>query len=74
MDYLLYFIPVLFFILTTVIMYLISEETEKNKLSNIFLRNMLPSFVLSISVFIIIKYRNTALFNNEPMMKGNYFD
>jgi len=72
MDYLLYLTPVVFFVITTVIMYLISEEKEKNKLSNVFLRNMLPASVLSLLVFIIIKYHNTSLL--EPMMKGNYFD
>ena len=72
MDYLLYLAPVLFFVITSVIMYLISEEKEKNKSSHIFLRNMLPASVLSLLVFIIIKYRNS--FSHEPMMKGNYFD
>jgi len=72
MDYLLYLTPVIFFIITTIIMYFVSEEKEKNKLSNVFFKNMLPASVLSLLVFIIIKYRNTSLL--EPMMKGNYFD
>ena len=54
-------------------MYLISDDPDKNKIGTICLRNILPSLVVSILVFIIIKYKGQTPFD-EPVMKGNYFD
>jgi len=54
-------------------MYLISDDPDKNKIGTICLRNLLPSLVVSILVFIIIKYKGVGPFD-EPVMKGNYFD
>ena len=55
MSLLLYTVPVLIFIILSVIMYLISDDPDKNKIGTICLRNILPSLVVSILVFIIIK-------------------
>ena len=73
MSLLLYTVPVLIFIILSVIMYLISDDPDKNKIGTICLRNILPSLVVSILVFIIIKYKGQTPFD-EPVMKGNYFD
>jgi hypothetical protein len=54
-------------------MYGLSRDKEKNKSSNILIRNILPAIVISILVFVFMKYRET-IFNEEPMMGGNYFD
>ena len=73
MSLLLYVPPVLIFIILSVIMYLVSDDPDKNKIGTICLRNVLPSLVVGILVFIIIKYKGQTPFD-EPMMKGNYFD
>ena len=72
-SFLVYIIPVIIFIILSVIMYLISDDPDKNKIGTICLRNLLPSLVVSILVFIIIKYKGVGPFD-EPVMKGNYFD
>ena len=74
MDYLLYGVPLLIFLFTTVFMYTLSDNTKKNKPKNIISKNVLPASVLGLLVFIIIKYKDTDIFNNEPMKPGNYFD
>jgi len=68
-----YIIPVIVFLTISLSMYAISNSKEKNKTSNIFVRNILPAITVSILVFLIIKYRDN-LFNSEPMMSGNYFE
>jgi len=54
-------------------MYLISDDPNKNKTGTIMIRNILPSLVVAILVYIIIKFKGTTPFD-EPVMKGNYFD
>ena len=73
MSLLLYVAPVLIFIILSIIMYVVSDDPDKNKIGTICLRNLLPSLVVSILVFIIIKYKGVGPFD-EPVMKGNYFD
>jgi hypothetical protein len=72
MNYLLYGVPFLVFLFTSIFMYTISVDKDKPK--NIISKNILPAIVLSLLVFIIIKYKDTDHFNSEPMMPGNYFD
>jgi len=73
MNILTYIIPIIIFLITSITMYCVSNQDDKENISNIFLRNILPASLISILVFVIIKYHNN-LFNNEPMMSGNYFD
>lgn len=67
----LYIVPVVVFLVISLSMYTLSKDKEKNK--NILVRNILPAFVISVLVFVFMKYRET-MFNEEPMMGGNYFD
>jgi positive regulator of sigma E activity len=73
MNILIYIIPLVVFLVTAATMYLVSKQDDKENTDNIFLRNILPASLISILVFVIIKYHNN-LFDNEPMMTGNYFD
>ena len=66
-----YIIPVIVFIVLSGIMYLVSEDPEKNKLGNILLRNALPGIIVSVLVFFILKQSSSM---SEPLMTGNYFD
>ena len=65
-----YIIPVIVFIVLSGIMYLVSEDPEKNKLGNILLRNALPGVIVAVLVFFILKQTGVS----EPLMTGNYFD
>ena len=41
---------------------------------NIIIRNILPGMVVGLLVFVILKYKDSQIFNSEPLMHGNYFD
>jgi len=69
----LYIVPVVVFLVISLSMYSLSRNKEKNKSSNILIRNILPAIAISVLVFVFMKYRET-MFNQEPMMGGNYFD
>ena len=69
----LYIVPVVVFLAISLSMYNLSNNKEKNKSSNILIRNILPAIVVSVLVFVFMKYRET-MFNQEPIMGGNYFD
>jgi hypothetical protein len=62
-----YIIPVVIFLLITLIFYKNKDDDKINT------KAIVLAFVISISVFVIIKYKDT-FFNHEPMMSGNYFD
>jgi len=64
-------IPGLTFLVLSVLLYIISNNENKNEMSVILTQNVLPSVVVSVMAFLIIKYRDNF---NEPVMKGNYFD
>jgi hypothetical protein len=66
---LLYIVPIILFGIITGIMY--KMEDDKSKMNKIKL--VLPGVIVSVIVFFIIKYRDN-LFNQEPIMGGNYFD
>uniref|UniRef100_A0A6C0I914 Uncharacterized protein n=1 Tax=viral metagenome TaxID=1070528 RepID=A0A6C0I914_9ZZZZ len=70
----LYIIPIIVFLLVSLSMYLVSNNKDKNKPDFILIRNVLPAMVISLLVFIVIKYRDSRIFNPEPLMEGNYFD
>jgi positive regulator of sigma E activity len=74
MSLLLYIVPFVIFLISTIIMYSISADEDKNKVSTICIRNILPSALLGTLVFVIIKFKDSNVFNAEPMMRGNYFD
>ena len=66
-----YILPIAIFFIISLAMYGLSNDKNKNKSSNIFIRNVLPAIVISVLVFVFIKYRDHF---EEPMMGGNYFD
>ena len=74
MNFLLYLIPLVVFLIASFTMYGISTEEDKNTFSSIFIKNVLPASVISVLVFVIIKFKDSSVFNSEPMMRGNYFD
>ena len=71
-SFLLYIIPIVVFIILSITMYLISDDSDKNKIGTVMIRNILPSLVVAILVYIIIKFNRRPF--DEPVMKGNYFD
>ena len=74
MNFLMYLIPLVVFMIVSFTMYAISTEEDKNTFSSIFVKNVLPGCVVSVLVFVIIKFKDSSIFNPEPMMSGNYFD
>jgi hypothetical protein len=55
-------------------MYAISADDKKNKPEKILTRNVFPGIIVGLLVFIVIKYKDSAVFNQEPLMRGNFFD
>ena len=74
MSFILYILPIIIFAIVSGVMYMISKDPKKNDIKNIITRNVLPGMLISIIVFLIIKFKDANLLNNEPMMDGNYFD
>ena len=72
MSFILYILPIIIFAIVSSVMYMISKDPKKNDIKNIITRNVLPGMLISIIVFLIIKFKDNL--NNEPMMDGNYFD
>ena len=71
MNFILYGFPIFVFIVLSIVMYSISSEENKDK---IITKNILPSAIVSLLLFLIIKFKDSMMFNNEPMKTGNYFD
>ena len=69
-----FLLPFIVFIVTSFLMYTISADENKNELGTIILRNVFPALILGILVFTILKFKDSQIFNHEPMMYGNYFD
>ena len=69
-----YLIVFIVFVITTTLLYGISNDPKKSEVDVILLRNALPGMVMGLLVFVIIKYKDSKLFNSEPLMPGNYFD
>ena len=60
-------VPVIAFIITNVVAYLISNDPDKKSKPINFI---LPGALVSVAAFIAMKHKD----NSEPMMEGNYFD
>jgi uncharacterized membrane protein len=71
MDLLLYLLPVVVFVILSLTIYNLSSEKNKE---NLFEKILLPSGIVSLLVFMVIKFKDSLLFNSEPMKTGNYFD
>jgi len=70
----LYIVPIIVFLIVSFGMYSISNDKTKSEPQSIFIRNVLPGIVVSLLVFVIIKFKDSQLFINEPLLGGNYFD
>ena len=70
---LIYIISLAVFLIISTGLYFMNKEKEP-KTKTILIRNILPGFVVALLVFIIIKYRDSGIFNQEPLYPGNYFD
>jgi len=71
----LYIVPVLVFLLiVSIVYYLEKDQSKKKKSSFLFVRAILPGFTMALITYLLIKYKSSDLFVNEPLMKGNYFD
>lgn len=64
---------IIVFVMSSYIMYYMSDDPKKNKTSIIFIKNILPSIVIALLVFVILKFKSNAD-SNEKLMEGNYFD
>ena len=64
-----YLVPLFIFLIISVSVHMYNKSKEKQNLA----QDLLPAFIISIAVFVFIKYRDTW-FAGEPMMGGNYFD
>ena len=71
---LLYLLPVLVFVIIAVILYSLTEKKEDHSISDTLIKNILPASLISILVFVIIKFKDSSAFNDERMMMGGYFD
>jgi hypothetical protein len=69
-----YIIPVVISIIISLFMYFISADEKKNSADKIIFRNIFPGIIVGLLVFVIIKYKDSNLFNQEQLMKGTFFD
>jgi hypothetical protein len=69
-----YFICFLVTAFITYILHYISNHPKKDEPRVIINKNLLPGVIVGFALFIYFKYRNTDVFNSEPMMEGNFFD
>jgi hypothetical protein len=67
-----YKIPIIVFIVISVIMYFVSDTKEKDS-NFIIKKSIAPGMVAAIIVTIYIKYKDRFT-QNEKLMPGNYFD
>ena len=72
----LYVVPIIAFFITMILMYLMdsSDDDVKNDPKHILIRIFLPSLVMAILTYVILRYKDSDVLNSEPVMKGNYFD
>jgi hypothetical protein len=71
---LLYIIPIIIFLIVSIGMYSVSNDKNKSKPETVLVRNILPAVVVSLLVFAVIKFKDSQLFIDEPLLGGNYFD
>ena len=67
-----YKIPIIVFIITSLIVYFTSKKKENEK-GNVIKKAVIISLATSISSVIFMKYKNRFI-ENEEIMSGNYFD
>ena len=60
-------IPILVFIIVTLVYYYSSKDTDKK---NKPVKYVSPGLLLGGATFVYLKYKKTT----EPLMQGNYFD
>ena len=62
-------------IVVSFFMYYITPDSNesKNDITNIITRNVIPGISFGLFVFLLIKYKDPVI-NNEQLMFGNYFD
>ena len=72
----LYVVPIIAFLITMILMYLMdsSDDDVKNDPKHILIRIILPSLVMAVLTFVVLRYKDSDVLNSEPTMKGNYFD
>ena len=73
MEFLLYLVPVIVFIVLFCAFYYSAPKESRNK-DNMLYKNILPSTVVSLLFFYLIKYSESNSLKSEPMMYGGYFD
>ena len=66
----LYLVPVAIFLVMSIFLTFYDTDDKKNK-NKIKIKAIVPSFIVSVLVFLAIKYNEMT---HEPMMPGNYFD
>jgi hypothetical protein len=64
----LYLVPVAIFLVMSIFLTFYDTDDKKNKIK---IKAIVPSFIVSVLVFLAIKYNEMT---HEPMMPGNYFD
>ena len=62
---LIYILPIIIFIVTSIVLYMLSTDPKKKSISSITVRNILPATVLAITVFCIIKFKDNLLFKKS---------
>ena len=67
-----YKIPIIVFIVISVIMYFVSDVSEKDT-NFVIKKSIAPGMVAAIVAAIYIKYKDNFI-SNEKLMPGNYFD
>ena len=70
-----YKIPIIVFIVISVIMYFVSDTKEKDNKDTSFIikKSVAPGMVAAIVAAIYVKYKDRFI-SNEKLMPGNYFD
>jgi hypothetical protein len=72
-----YIVPVVSFFVSLGLLYLTDpkEPKEKKKPFRLLTRIILPSIVIALLVFVIIKHKDSLFSStNEPLMEGEFFD
>ena len=63
-----YIVPIIVFLVVYLVVYKLKEEEK-----NVNIQAVPPALILSVLVFVLIKYRYN-FFTYEPVMGGNYFE
>ena len=65
----LYVVPIIAFLITMILMYLMdsSEETVKNDPKHILIRIILPSLVMAVLTYVVLRYKDSDILNLSVM-------